>query len=307
MTPDMPTTAVIHSWRGENEGLPNGGSLINAAKRGYQTVLSNGYYIDRMLSVEHHYSVDPIGNIKLSDEERYKILGGEATMWSELVTPLTIDSRIWPRTAAIAERFWSPKVINDVDNMKKRLGKVSFQLEELGVAHIRNRDVILRNMTNNQDISSLVMLSKICEPLKVYERNKDGVEYKTFSPFTLFADACVVDAEDAARFNKLVSTFIKQPKKSTEIVNYLNLWAKNYTAFSKLNRNPKITPLEELSKSLSSASQILFQSIETNSINSISLDSLKNHLATLEKPHADVEVAITKSLRLLMAFCESNY
>ena len=37
MTPDMPTTAVIHSWRGENEGLPNGGSLIAAAKKGYQT------------------------------------------------------------------------------------------------------------------------------------------------------------------------------------------------------------------------------------------------------------------------------
>ena len=46
MTPNMPTTAIIHSWRSENEGLPKGGSLISAAKKGFETVLSNGYYID---------------------------------------------------------------------------------------------------------------------------------------------------------------------------------------------------------------------------------------------------------------------
>lgn len=40
MTPNMPTTAVIHSWRGENEGFSKGGTLIGAAKNGYNTVLS---------------------------------------------------------------------------------------------------------------------------------------------------------------------------------------------------------------------------------------------------------------------------
>ena len=49
--------------------------------------------------------------------------------------------------------------------MKKRLKRVSFHLEELGITHIKNRDVILRGMTNNQDITSLIALSKICEPL----------------------------------------------------------------------------------------------------------------------------------------------
>ena len=108
LTPSLPTSAVIHSWRGAHEGLSQS-SLIEAAQKGYQAVLSAGYYIDRMQSVEQHYAVDPIGEARLSTEERSRILGAEATMWSELVTPLTIDSRIWPRTAAIAERFWSPK------------------------------------------------------------------------------------------------------------------------------------------------------------------------------------------------------
>ncbi|WP_085940638.1 family 20 glycosylhydrolase [Granulicella tundricola] len=30
-------------------------------------------------------------------------------MWAEHLSPRTIDSRIWPRTAAIAERFWSQR------------------------------------------------------------------------------------------------------------------------------------------------------------------------------------------------------
>ena len=308
LTPDMPTTAVIHSWRGENEGLPNGGSLIEAAKKGYQTVLSNGYYIDRLLPVEHHYSVDPIGDITLSDDECSRILGGEATMWSELVTPLTIDSRIWPRTAAIAERFWSPQNIKNIDLMKKRLRQVSFNLEELGITHIKNRTLILRNITNHQDISSLITLSKICEPLKVYKRNKDGMEYKSYSPFTLFADACIVNAEDADVFNLLVANFIKNPNGTqTELLAYLRLWSENHEAFSNLEKNPKLGALEPLSESLSKTSKILLQAFKSKSISNSELKSVKSLLGTISQPHVDVEVMIVRSLNELINYCETNY
>src|SRR5690606_2021516 len=148
------------------------------------------------------YLNEPIGDIELTKEETARILGGEATMWSELATSLTIDSRIWPRTIAIAERLWSQKEVNDVDNMLKRIKPISYSLEELGITHIKNRDVILRNISNNQDIDALLTLQKIAEPLKMYTRNKGGTEYKTYSPFTLFADACTADAEDALVFNK---------------------------------------------------------------------------------------------------------
>jgi hexosaminidase len=214
LTPTTPTSAVIHSWRGVNEGLKES-TLIKAAKKGYQTVLSNGYYIDRMLPVKHHYSVDPIGDAILTKEERKRILGAETTMWSELVTKEIIDSRIWPRTAAIAERYWSKKEVTDIDNMLKRLQVVSNNLEELGITHLKNKDVILRKMSNNQNHTALESLSNICEPVKIYSRNKGGIEYNSFSPFTLFADACTADAKDAITFNNEVALFLKNKEKKT--------------------------------------------------------------------------------------------
>ncbi|WP_412987113.1 beta-N-acetylhexosaminidase [Pontimicrobium sp. IMCC45349] len=307
MTPNMPTTAVIHSWRGENEGFSKGGTLIDAAKNGYNTVLSAGFYIDRMLSIEHHYSVEPIGDVSLTTEERKRILGGETTMWSELVTPTTIDSRIWPRTAAIAERFWSPKEINDIENMRLRLEVVNFRLEELGLTHIKNRDVILRSMTNNNDISALKSLSNVCEPLKVYSRNAGGTEYQTYSPFTLFADACVADAKDAVAFNSLVSNFINDNKDKENVLNYLNLWAKNYGSFSKIENNPNVKPLKDLSKNLSEVSEKLANVISKETLDSKTLTSIQENIAVLKAPFMDVELAILDELESLISYCKSNY
>jgi hexosaminidase len=309
MTPDMPTSAVIHSWRGENEGLPKGGTLISAAKAGYKTVLSNGYYIDRMFSVEHHYSVDPIGDVTLTTEERARILGGEATMWSELVTPLTIDSRIWPRTAAIAERFWSPQEINDIEDMRHRLKEVNFRLEALGINHIRNRDVILRIMTNSQDINGLIILSKICEPLKLYSRNQGGTEYKTFSPFTLFADACTADAADAVEFKKVVNVFTNEPNNPdmAQVLNILAKWSANHKDVMKVSGNPNVKPLIDLSQSLAEVATLLTQVLNSKSVTRTQCESLISRMITLNQPVMDVELAIVEPLNDLISYCKQNY
>ncbi|MEA9414918.1 hypothetical protein [Flavobacterium sp. PL02] len=89
--------------------------------------------------------------------------------------------------------------------MRKRLEMVSFRLEELGLTHIRNKDVIPRNIANNQSIKSIEEFSIVCEPVKEYTRNEDGTEYKMHSTFALFADACVSDSKDSLLFDDAVS------------------------------------------------------------------------------------------------------
>jgi hexosaminidase len=293
--PDLPKDVVIHSWRG-NE------AMLKSAKLGYKTILSKGYYIDLLESIKTHYTTEPIpDNHELDSQQLKNILGGEATMWGELVTPVSIDSRIWPRTAAIAERFWSNRSVNNVDNMFKRLENVSFRLEELGITHIRNKKVMLRTISGNQDITSLLNLTKICEPLKAYERKKGGTIYKSFSPFTRFTNACTPDAVDALSFNTSVDKYIdkKANKTKVEIIGFFDKWILNNDAFMQINNNPALAKLAPLSQDLANISVLLKKGL-SEGFNLEEYEMANRYINALDKPFADTELAIIPGIKLLM-------
>ncbi|MFV8340012.1 beta-N-acetylhexosaminidase [Flavobacterium sp. LB3P21] len=303
MTENMSKDAIIHAWRGTNEGEEAGGALIKAAKNGYNTVLSNGYYIDLMLGLESHYLNDPLPKkIILTPEEKARILGGEAAMWSELVTPLNIDSRIWPRTAAIAERLWSSAEVNDMNSLRKRLKTISFRLEELGITHIRNKEVILRNISNNQDTRALNDFSNLCEPLKNYKRNGGGKKYRMHSPLTLFADACNADASEALDFNLAVNAYLADKSKENKVLvtDFFKKWIVMNTDLIALSANaPLVQPLLPLSKSLSDVSeQLLLLMDKKQKVNQALLEDLLEKCNT--RSPADVELAVYGSLKKLL-------
>src|ERR1700721_1925714 len=134
LTPTLPKDVVIQSWRGE-------ASLVKGAMQGYQGVLSAGYYLDAMKSAGEYYLVDPLpSNAGLSQPQGRLVLGAEICLFGEQLNERTIDSRLWPRTAAMAERFWSAEQVNDVDDMYRRLDAVSVQLETMGLHHLTQED-----------------------------------------------------------------------------------------------------------------------------------------------------------------------
>ncbi len=307
MTENMPKSALIHSWRGVNEGLEPGQSLVEAVKNGYQTILSNGYYIDLLLSVEDHYVVDPMPSVELTEEEASRILGGETTMWSELVTPLTVDSRIWPRSAAIAERFWSAKEVQDIDSMFERLNTISQSLELMGIQHLKSPEYIFRNIANYQDTHALRTLSQLSEPFKIYSRNAGGTEYQTYSPFTLFADACTVDAKDVRPFRKAVNSYMatKDTLALNHIMHKLEAWSTLYADLLKIAPQAPLTaPVLPYAKRVSEISNFMLKGIESGKLTRSQLDAIIDLLESKEDPslNLDVELAVSKEIQDLATY-----
>src|SRR6202171_2647297 len=202
--PDLPKTVVVQSWRGQQ-------SLATAAQQGYSGLLSFGYYLDLMWPVSRHYAMDPTSGAaaSLNPEEKSRILGGEACMWSEWVTPENIDSRIWPRNAAIAERLWSPAEVQDSGSMYTRLDKLSRRLEWLGLTHRASMVPAFYRMAGTNDIAALRTLAEVVEPVKDYTRmNSLKTAWDFRSPLNRLVDVALPESDGARRFRNAVQTFI---------------------------------------------------------------------------------------------------
>jgi hexosaminidase len=186
LTPGLPKDVIVQSWRG-------GDALAKGARRGYTGILSAPYYLDGMKSSEEHYLADPIpADASLTEQEKALILGGEVCMWGEQLNSLTIDSRIWPRTAAMAERFWSPADRRDVADMYRRLQTVSLQLELVGLTHISGPERALRSLAFSLEPKALAMFASVLEPVSFHERYQAQHTDAT-TPLDGLVDAVVPD------------------------------------------------------------------------------------------------------------------
>src|SRR5271157_3397731 len=218
--PDLPKTILIQSWRGQE-------SLATAARQGYSGLLSFGYYLDLMWPAARHYAVDPMsgGAAALSPEEKNRILGGESCQWAEWVTPENIDSHIWPRNAAIAERLWSPQSVTDVPSMYARLNAVSLDLEWLGLTHRSARMHMLQGMAGPADISALRVLADVVEPVKDYNRwddSKGSIDFH--APLNRLIDAVYPESDAARQFAFLVQTFLQSGYKDKVAEGLIRGW-----------------------------------------------------------------------------------
>lgn len=239
LRPGVPHDIMIQSWRGTE-------SLVEAAKQGYHGLLSSGYYIDLIYPADSHYVADPIpANTTLTPAQQEFIVGGEATMWTEHVTPETVDSRIWPRTAAIAERLWSSQHVQDIRDMYRRLDIIDLRLEELGTTQLKNKGMLLRRLANGYNTVPLEILADVIEPLKGYERNAGDTMYTVFSPYTKIADLAVPDQKVARHFRDTVAAYCRKQDPATKnfIQTQLTLWKNNDSPFQELVKHSPV--LEE--------------------------------------------------------------
>ena len=257
LDPYLPKDIVIQSWRGQQ-------SLAAAAKQGYRGLLSYGYYVDLMWPAWRHYAVDPTADAAaaLSPEESQRILGGEACMWSEYVSPENVDSRIWPRTAAIAERLWSPQEVQDINSMYQRLAIISGELDWLGLTHNSNYEPMLRRIGGTPDVSPLRALADIVEPVKDYTREETAPAVPTSAtPLNRLVDAARPESDTARHFTNLVDSFVSgqstTPETKAHIRSALIRWRESQGDLQPLlNSSFLLKEVAPLSQDLSAISGI---------------------------------------------------
>ena len=235
--PGVPKDIVIQSWRGQQ-------SLAAAAKQGYHGILSNGYYLDLGWTAARHYAVDPMSGpaASLTDDQKKLILGGESCMWSEYVNAENVDSRIWPRNAAIAERLWSAQSTTDAASMYARLDVIGARLEWLGLTHRTYYRKMLQRIAGPakpEEFSALRTLANVVEPVKDYSREQTAAAEPTSqTPLNRLVDAVPLESDSGRHFSELVDKFLAGTCRDSAAANQLRrqftLWSQNDATFASL-------------------------------------------------------------------------
>jgi len=153
-------------------------------------------------------------------------------MWGEWISPENVDSRIWPRAAAIAERLWSPQNLQDAASMYSRLDGLSWRLEWLGLTHRSHQTLMLRRMAGVEDVSALRTLADVVEPVKDYARFESVKGVWDFrAPLNRLIDDANPESETARRFQSLVRKYIQSRYQDrdaeAQIRALLTMWRDN--------------------------------------------------------------------------------
>ncbi|XP_049762321.1 beta-hexosaminidase subunit beta-like [Schistocerca cancellata] len=123
---------VVQIWKfGRRKEL----NAVTAA--GHYTLLSQCYYLDRFryFGGDWHkfYNCEPL-DFSVDNVSQYDlVIGGEAAMWSEFVDESNVESRVWPRASAVAERLWSPMNVTDIDEAATRIEEHYCRLRRRGI------------------------------------------------------------------------------------------------------------------------------------------------------------------------------
>ncbi len=259
-SPDLPKNILIESWRGPK-------ALAENARKGYDGILANGYYLDLLFPVADHYLNDPVpaASTPTVDERRH-ILGGEACMWGEYVSPETIDSRLWPRTAAIAERLWSPPEVRDLPDMYRRLEIESVRLGVLGLTHLASYEPMLKKLTGGQPTTSLRVLADLVTPVKEYRRGGLRI-YTSSSPLDRLVDTARADSVAIRTFQTALDRYLQSPpatRDDSALRAMFTSWRDNHAVLEPiLTASPLGQEARPLSRDLTALGRVGLEALDS--------------------------------------------
>ncbi|HEX3744822.1 MAG TPA: family 20 glycosylhydrolase [Bryobacteraceae bacterium] len=298
--PDLPRDAVIQSWRGAE-------SLADAAAKGYRGILSAGYYVDHLRPASYHYGVDPLSGpaAQLTPEQAAHILGGEACMWAEMVDAETVDSRVWPRTAAIAERYWSPRDVTDVDSMYARMEAVSRKLEWTGVTQRSSYGEMLDRLADARPVEPLRVLADAVEARGLGTGRR---AHTTQTPLNRLVDAARPESETVRHIElfarKVAAAQTADPADLATLRAVFHLWMANDARLQSLAEdNALLAEVKPLSKDLAAVGAMGIEVLDYWGGKPVPADWIaaqSKELTRLARPQAEVLLAAYRPVKILM-------
>ncbi|MCY3885187.1 MAG: family 20 glycosylhydrolase [Gammaproteobacteria bacterium] len=185
----LPQSVVVQAWRGMQ-------ARELSVAGGYRTIVSSPYYLDLNYHASTHYGYWPSMSASdwKSQDRRMEtsdvlehvregikwhqtfgdfpnvpkrsggcILGGEACMWTELVSDELLLRRVWSRMPSVAERFWTEPSNASSRDISARLDTSLARLPKLGLTDIGAVPPI-------HECRTLQPLFEMLEPVKWYAR-----------------------------------------------------------------------------------------------------------------------------------------
>lgn len=207
--PDLPSDVVVQVWH-------NAKFVVSSAKAGHLAFYSHPWYLDHNYTASEMYASDPIPDgADLTDAQRKLILGGEACMWGEHITSDTIDSRIWPRAAVVAERLWSPQQLRDSKDMHRRLLVEELRLDALGLQHISGAEQRLRHLAQQGEPAQPIRAFWDALEMPDFPERSRLLRPTTDTPMTNLVDSLRPDPPSKYRIAHWMDDYLNAPDAAT--------------------------------------------------------------------------------------------
>jgi hexosaminidase len=129
--------AVVEMWRGDAEAA-------KALANGNRVVIAGPFYLDVPIedfTLQDLYRTDAF-KAPIYAAHGAQVLGAEAPLWSEYVTPRNLEGMLYPRVLALVERLWNPAA-HDYADFQRRVRAQYPWLDEHRIAYgPEDRDLV---------------------------------------------------------------------------------------------------------------------------------------------------------------------